>query len=57
MRCEPNPISMLLVMLTMSPALSTITKCVVAEIGKLKLSKPTKSQVQIDQAINLMPNN
>jgi hypothetical protein len=34
-----------------------ITQCVVGEIGKLKLSKPTKSSVQIDQPINLMPNN
>ena len=34
-----------------------ITKCVVAEIGKLKLSKPTSSAVQIDQPIRLMPNN
>ena len=39
------------------PGEPEITKCVVAEIGKLKLSKPTSSQVQIDQAINLMPNN
>ena len=35
----------------------TITQCVVAEIGKLKLSKPTSSSVQIDQPILLMPNN
>lgn len=39
------------------PGEPAITKCVVAEIGKLKLSKPASSQVQIDQAINLMPNN
>jgi hypothetical protein len=34
-----------------------ITQCVVAEVGKLKLSKPTSSAVQIDQPIRLMPNN
>ena len=34
-----------------------ITQCVVAEVGKLKLSKPTSASVQIDQPIKLMPNN
>jgi hypothetical protein len=34
-----------------------ITQCVVAEVGKLKLSKPTSAQVQINQPIRLMPNN
>jgi hypothetical protein len=34
-----------------------LTRCVVAEIGKLKLSQPTKAQVQINQPILLMPNN
>ncbi len=34
-----------------------LTRCVVAEIGKLKLSKPTSSSVQINQPILLMPNN
>ncbi len=39
------------------PGDGEVTRCVVAEIGKLKLSKPTSSHLQIDQAINLMPNN
>jgi hypothetical protein len=39
------------------PGNPDITKCVVEEIGKLKLSKPTSSQVLIDQPIRLMPNN
>ena len=34
-----------------------LTVCVVAELGKLKLSKPTSSAVQIDQPILLMPSN
>ena len=34
-----------------------ITQCVVGEVGKLKLSKPTSSSVQINQPIRLMPNN
>jgi len=34
-----------------------ITQCVIAEVGKLKLSKPTNAQVLIDQPIRLMPNN
>jgi hypothetical protein len=34
-----------------------ITRCVVGEIGKLKLSKPPGSSVQIDQPILLMPSN
>ena len=34
-----------------------ITQCVVAEVGKLKLSKPTSAAVQIDQPIRLVPNN
>ena len=34
-----------------------VTQCVVAEISKLKLSKPTSSQVQINQPIRLAPNN
>ena len=34
-----------------------VTQCVVAEISKLKLSKPTSSSVQISQPIRLMPNN
>jgi hypothetical protein len=39
------------------PREPAITQCVVAEVGKLKLSKPTSSAVQIDQPIRLMPNN
>ena len=34
-----------------------ITQCVIAEVSKLKLSKPTTATVQIDQPIRLMPNN
>jgi len=34
-----------------------VTRCVVTEVGKLKLSKPTSSAVLIDQPIRLMPNN
>jgi hypothetical protein len=34
-----------------------LTRCVVAEIGKLKLSTPTSSAVQISQPILLMPSN
>lgn len=34
-----------------------LTRCVVDEIGKLKLSTPTKSAVQINQPILLMPSN
>lgn len=34
-----------------------LTRCVVAELGKLKLSKPTKAAVQINQPILLMPSN
>lgn len=34
-----------------------ITKCVVAEVGKLKLEKPTSASVQINQPIRLLPNN
>jgi len=39
------------------PREPAITQCVVAEIGKLKLSKPTSSAVLIDQPIRLTPNN
>jgi hypothetical protein len=39
------------------PQAPEITKCVVTEVGKLKLSKPTKASVQIDQPILLMPSN
>jgi len=39
------------------PADPAITQCVVAEVGKLKLSKPTSSSVMIDQPIRLLPNN
>lgn len=39
------------------PREPAITQCVVAEVGKLKLSKPTSTAVQIDQPIRLMPNN
>src|SRR5215212_5894785 len=38
------------------PSDPAITRCVVAEVSKLKLSKPTSSSVQIDQPIRLMPN-
>lgn len=34
-----------------------VTRCVVTEVSKLKLSKPTSSAVLIDQPIRLMPNN
>jgi hypothetical protein len=34
-----------------------ITQCVVGEVGKLKLSKPTSASVQINQPIRLSPNN
>jgi hypothetical protein len=34
-----------------------ITQCVVAEIGKLKLGKPTKTAQLIDQTVNLAPSN
>jgi hypothetical protein len=39
------------------PREPAITQCVVGEVGKLKLSKPTSSAVLIDQPIRLMPNN
>ena len=39
------------------PGDPAITQCVVGEVGKLKLSKPTSSSVMIDQPIRLMPNN
>jgi hypothetical protein len=39
------------------PKNPAITQCVVGEIGKLKLSKPTGTSVQIDQPILLMPSN
>jgi hypothetical protein len=39
------------------PADPAITQCVVGEVGKLKLAKPTSSAVMIDQPIRLMPNN
>lgn len=34
-----------------------VTRCVVTEVGKLKLGKPTSSAVLIDQPIRLAPNN
>jgi hypothetical protein len=34
-----------------------VRKCVLEEIGKLKLAKPTGSSVQIDQPILFAPNN
>lgn len=39
------------------PGDPAITQCVVGEVGKLKLSKPTSSSVMIDQPIRLMPSN
>jgi hypothetical protein len=39
------------------PREPAITQCVVAEVGKLKLDKPTRSNVQINQPIRLSPNN
>lgn len=33
------------------PRSNEVTQCVIAEIGKLKLAKPTKSSIQIDQPI------
>jgi hypothetical protein len=39
------------------PRHPAVTQCVVTEIGKLKLSNPTGSAVQIDQPIRLMPSN
>lgn len=35
----------------------TVRRCVIAEIGKLKLSKPTGASVQIDQPIRFTPSN
>ena len=34
-----------------------VRQCVIAEIGKLKLDKPTGSSVQIDQPIRFAPSN
>lgn len=39
------------------PGDTAVRQCVLAEIGKLKLSKPTSSSVQIDQPIRFAPSN
>jgi hypothetical protein len=39
------------------PADPELTRCVVTELGKLKLDKPTKTSLLVDQPINLMPSN
>jgi hypothetical protein len=39
------------------PNSKAVRTCVLEEIGKLKLEKPTSSAVQIDQAIRFAPNN
>jgi hypothetical protein len=39
------------------PGDMAVRQCVLAEIGKLKLAKPTSSSVQIDQPIRFAPNN
>jgi hypothetical protein len=38
------------------PGDQAVRECVLAELGKLKLAKPTKASVQIDQPILFAPN-